>query len=397
MKNNKQNIFLAISFIITAMLIGGIWLSSPKEQAEPDDIGTEMFEETEEGLQETSDIAVEEETGPQIDLKQKAKEYEGEWWDLYSTRCNMMIEVVDDDKLSVIVEWGNSAFDTSHWEMTGQIDPKTGRAEYHDCTLRDIHYDENGAEGYETRYVDGSGRIYIGDDGYLYWEDDMEQVGEECYFERYDDSAEATDTADGYILPESDKRYLSTEDLAGLDQAMLRLARNEIYARHGRKFQSEDLNVYFSQQPWYHGYLSEGQFDDSVFNVYEKANLELIKSIESSGTGGGVSDLFDIYTLSGGYEGENVEPYLLMSISIYSSPEPGSDKIGNYTITVPQAGLEDTGELRRDSDKTFSLISNGGGHARIEVVDDTFGAVVIHYVESGFECDLRMYEAYGNP
>lgn len=86
-----------------------------------------------------------------------------------------------------------------------------------------------------------------------------------------------------YILPDSNTRYLSVEDLDGLDNNSLRLARNEIFARHGREFETEDLNAYFSNQPWYHGYLSLDEFDDSVLNEYEKANLDLIKTVEGIG------------------------------------------------------------------------------------------------------------------
>lgn len=86
---------------------------------------------------------------------------------------------------------------------------------------------------------------------------------------------------DYMILPESRSRYLMPEDLAGLDKETLRLARNEIYARHGRKFQTEDLNEYFSRQPWYQGYLSAEEFDDAILNEYEKANLDFIKEAEN--------------------------------------------------------------------------------------------------------------------
>lgn len=94
-----------------------------------------------------------------------------------------------------------------------------------------------------------------------------------------------TDSKIGYILPDSNSRYLTEADLQGLDQATLRLARNEIYARHGRAYETKDLNEYFSQQTWYHGYLSADEFDDSVLNEYEKANLELIKNMESPSVG----------------------------------------------------------------------------------------------------------------
>lgn len=91
---------------------------------------------------------------------------------------------------------------------------------------------------------------------------------------------------DYMILPESGSRYLTYDDVVGLDKGTLRLARNEIYARHGRKFQTEDLNEYFSKQPWYYGYLSAEEFDDAILNEYEKANLDLIKAAESGASEG---------------------------------------------------------------------------------------------------------------
>ena len=91
-----------------------------------------------------------------------------------------------------------------------------------------------------------------------------------------------TDTdSEDYIIPDSDRRFLTEDELSELDASTLRLARNEIYAKHGRKFQTEDLNQYFSQKSWYDGYLSAEEFDDSVLNEYEKENLTLIKQVEA--------------------------------------------------------------------------------------------------------------------
>ena len=82
-------------------------------------------------------------------------------------------------------------------------------------------------------------------------------------------------------MPYSDSLYYITDELMALSKEELRLARNEIYARHGRKFESEDLNAYFSAQPWYFSYLSADEFDDSVLNEYEKGNLDTIKAVEA--------------------------------------------------------------------------------------------------------------------
>lgn len=85
-----------------------------------------------------------------------------------------------------------------------------------------------------------------------------------------------------FLLPESNSRYLTQEDLAGLSTDMLRLARNEIYARHGRIFDSPDLAEYFEHQPWYQGTIPGDQFSESVLNQWERANLELILQEEAS-------------------------------------------------------------------------------------------------------------------
>lgn len=50
--------------------------------------------------------------------------------------------------------------------------------------------------------------------------------------------------------------------------------------RHGYIFGSADLNSYFQSMNWYHGYLTADQFDDSVLNEYERANLDMIKREE---------------------------------------------------------------------------------------------------------------------
>lgn len=132
------------------------------------------------------------------------------------------------------------------------------------------------------------------------------------------------DTANqGYmILPESNSRFYNEQELSGLSKEQLRLARNEIYARRGRKFETEDLNQYFSSQPWYSGYLSAEEFDDSVLNGYEKANLDLIKKVEQGENNNNSSGQMSIdinntyaeYVVSGGgdYITVNDEKYYSM-------------------------------------------------------------------------------------
>ena len=88
------------------------------------------------------------------------------------------------------------------------------------------------------------------------------------------------DDSSEYILPESDSRYLSKNDLYGLDADGCRLARNEIYARHGRKFDSEDLQKYFGAKSWYTPTYSASEFQESWLNDYEIYNRDLIVEYE---------------------------------------------------------------------------------------------------------------------
>ncbi|WP_338751812.1 YARHG domain-containing protein [Bacillus sp. FJAT-52991] len=79
-----------------------------------------------------------------------------------------------------------------------------------------------------------------------------------------------------YILPHSDYTYLTYSDIAGLTKSELRLARNEIFARHGYIFNSKDLQNYFERQSWY---SPNPNFNGNLSSL-EKQNIEFIKSYE---------------------------------------------------------------------------------------------------------------------
>lgn len=73
-------------------------------------------------------------------------------------------------------------------------------------------------------------------------------------------------------------RRLTEEDLSGLSKEELRIARNEIYARHGYIFKSADLREYFKSKSWYQEvFSSTTQFD---LNEYEHYNVDFIKRHE---------------------------------------------------------------------------------------------------------------------
>lgn len=86
----------------------------------------------------------------------------------------------------------------------------------------------------------------------------------------------------GYILPNSNSKTYSRAELEKLDNHTLFLARNEIYARHNRKFVSMELQTYFAQKSWYSPSIEPGDFQDSWLNDAERANANTMLEIEKS-------------------------------------------------------------------------------------------------------------------
>ena len=83
-----------------------------------------------------------------------------------------------------------------------------------------------------------------------------------------------------YVIYDSNKRYLSESDLAGYTDRELWLARNEIYARHGRGFNNSELQNYFNSKSWYTKKYEASSFPDSLLNEYEKKNADTILKVE---------------------------------------------------------------------------------------------------------------------
>lgn len=132
---------------------------------------------------------------------------------------------------------------------------------------------------FETYNLNELGNAYnkiVGSEDFVQYENSMEYYDVEPI-------EQEGDPGYGYIIEGSDFRYLTKDELSEMSKEELRLARNEIYARHGRIFNSADLNDYFSSMEWYYPTIPANQFDDStILNQYEKANLTLIKEVETS-------------------------------------------------------------------------------------------------------------------
>lgn len=84
---------------------------------------------------------------------------------------------------------------------------------------------------------------------------------------------------------DGDKKYYTVEDLKYYNviqddvynRFYIKVLRNEIYARHGKIFKSENLRTVFTSQSWY---KPNPNFSESMLNEYEKANVNFILNYE---------------------------------------------------------------------------------------------------------------------
>lgn len=117
--------------------------------------------------------------------------------------------------------------------------------------------------------VDGLG---YEDESYVSPTDSL--VNEPIFIDLKDDSG--GDVYNYFILTDSQYSKLSEDQLYGLTKSDLRIARNEIYARHGYVFESSDLQNYFTSQTWY---ISDDAYNHKLTDI-EQHNVTLIKSME---------------------------------------------------------------------------------------------------------------------
>lgn len=91
-----------------------------------------------------------------------------------------------------------------------------------------------------------------------------------------------------YILDFSSQREVTEADLTGLSLAQLRIARNEIFARHGRQFKDSMLNQWFYSKTWYLNIPTKYSPDDfdrispSPLTKLEIQNVGVIKDYEEN-------------------------------------------------------------------------------------------------------------------
>ncbi|MGN0240460.1 MAG: YARHG domain-containing protein [Candidatus Weimeria sp.] len=95
-------------------------------------------------------------------------------------------------------------------------------------------------------------------------------------------SDSSSDTTDGttesdedYIFPESSEKSISKSDIEALSDEDLRIAINEIYARHGYIFgSSEEMRDYFDTKDWYEPDENMSDMTKVKLSKIEKKNID---------------------------------------------------------------------------------------------------------------------------
>lgn len=88
---------------------------------------------------------------------------------------------------------------------------------------------------------------------------------------------ESFSSLEGFMFPNSDREKLNKADLANLSLEELGRVRNEIFARKGHIFQSDQYKKYFGKMEWYDPKKSISMED---LNDIEKYNVQFIQSLE---------------------------------------------------------------------------------------------------------------------
>lgn len=152
-----------------------------------------------------------------------------------------------------------------------------GENKFIDCNVKGVTFESSDTD---IATVSTSGRvkgISVGEVEITVTYEDQEKickvtVGEEQYT--------TISNSGDYVFSQSNTTLLTVADLEGKTPQQLKIGRNEIYARHGRKFTDTSLQSYFNSKSWYHGTIEADAFDESVLNEIEKKNAEFISTYE---------------------------------------------------------------------------------------------------------------------
>jgi len=184
-----------------------------------------------------------------------------------------------------------------------------------------------------------------------------------------------------YIIPDSDTRELTWDELWDYQYDTLMFAFNEIYARHGYKFETGSRCYnWFTQMPWYHANEDENSRNHhttySQCSKLENQNVDLIKAVRQEmkrlGTtnpqGKGLptppSRNLDHIT---GFVAINLKAK--QSLEVYSAPSRDSYRAANGKASVSTNGA--IYAMGKENGWLLVMYETNKGQCRIGYVDMT--------------------------
>lgn len=178
--------------------------------------------------------------------------------------------------------------------------------------------------------------------------------------------------ASEYIFPYANERLIARGEYENLDAASLRLAINEIYARHGRQYDTPDLNEYFSSKSWYRPQYSKSEFDkieNQVLNSYERENIKILTGYRDSLLGK-VGDIRGVYEVKWGEGGAQM--------TISGQPDAYVvDILANYVIDASNGNVRASEFEGVAVKEGRSLYRATGDYGWITFVVNTDGSITI--------------------
>lgn len=171
------------------------------------------------------------------------------------------------------------------------------------------------------------------------------------------------------MILDSSKRLITDADVSGMTSEQLRIAVNEIYARHGRRFVDAELQAWFNSQAWYQGTVSPENFNENVLSQVEKDNIKFLQQKRDGKSVSAERELGGKYEVSFGSDG-GAELEI-----VYGS----GDDI--YTVEFYGSYLDYAGGTKgflvAYADNVWDYYENGGYSASMRLNYDGFDTIVV--------------------
>lgn len=176
-----------------------------------------------------------------------------------------------DDKW--ILTWADEQNIYAYDEMYEEVLIKDVKSAYLDTIALDESIVEAASKEKEISVV---GYLYVQENSvYIDAYEILDASGKELEVDGFD-------SPDGYVIAASNSRLLTEADVSGMSLQEINYAKNEIYARYGRKFDSQELQNYFNGKSWYYPAINPSDFSDSILSEIEKKNAEFLSNKEFS-------------------------------------------------------------------------------------------------------------------